>query len=485
MRKSTITTLALTGALVLGGASAALAQGDSSALLDVLVKKKVLSAQEAEDVRADLVRDNATTNAGKINLSNSITSLKLYGDVRMRYQWDQKQEQVANANHDNQRSRERFRLRLNADFQLTDNLFGGVQLQTGNAADSGNQTFGGGFGNYNIYLSRAFVGWQAAPWFTGIIGKQANPFYTTDLVWDADINPEGVVERLDFHKLFTGNANVTGYTKDGKTVFSTSSVRTETPWELSLVAGQLFYDDNKEFNSTNDTRTDAWLFNTQLIGSYKFTPNLKLTVAPGYMAYTAGNTSNLNNEVPFMTNQTDTTDSSKTTALLNTASTRYLSILTVPGDVSFSVAGVKAKVLWDFAYNFAGRSRFDDTYALDIPEIGQHHTGRDDIAWLAGIQVGENKKKGDWSILANFRQTGIAAVDPNLNDSDFALGFLNTQGIKAGVAYNFTDSCVGGISYYDAWNLRKDLVLGQATANQKVANVNSVQILQVDLSVKF
>ncbi len=474
----------LAGVLALGSGAAAFAQGDSGALLDALVRKKVLNAQEAEDIRADLIRDNATTNAGKINLSNSVTSLKLYGDLRMRYQWDQKQDQVSSINHDSQRSRERFRLRLNADFQLTDNIFGGVQLQTNNAADSGNQTFGGGFGNYNIYISRAFMGWQAAPWFTGIIGKQANPFYTTDLVWDADINPEGLVERIDFHKIFTGNS-VSGYTKDGKSVVSTSSVCLETPWELSLIAGQLVYDDNKESAVGTDFHTDAWLFNTQLVGSYKITPNVKFTVAPGYMTYTAANTTNLNNETAFMTNQTDPTDSTKTTALLAHGSTRDLSIVTAPGDVSFKVAGLKAKVLWDFAYNLAGKSRFDDIYGLDVPEINQHHTSQDDLAWLAGVQLGENKKKGDWSVLANFRQTGISAVDPNLNDSDFALGQLNTQGVKAGVAYNFTDSCVGAVTYYDAWNLRKNLDLGQATSGQKIANVNSVQILQVDLSVKF
>ena len=471
----------LAAVLALGSGTAALAQGDSGALLDALVRKKVLNAQEAEDIRADLIRDNATTSAGKINLSPSITSLKLYGDLRMRYQWDQKQEQFTaadakNTAHDSQRSRERFRLRLNADFQLTDNIFGGVQLQTSNAADSGNQTFSGGFGNYNIYISRAFVGWQATPWFTGIIGKQANPFYTTDLVWDADINPDGIVERVDFHKLFGGSGSIAGYSKDGKAIVS--SICTETPWELSLIAGQFFYDDNNEFNPGTDFHTDAWLFNTQLLGTYKITSNVKVTFAPGYMTYTAGNTTNLNNETAFMTKQGDT-------VLLNQASTRHLSIVTAPGDVSFKIAGIKAKVLWDVAYNLEGKGRFNELYSLDIPAINQHHTSQDDLAWLAGIQLGENKKKGDWSVLANFRQTGISAVDPNLNDSDFALGQLNTQGIKAGLAYNFTDACVGAVTYYDAWNLNKDLYFGQATKNQKIANVNSVQILQMDLSVKF
>ena len=50
------------------GATAARAQ-DSGALLDLLVKKGIITDQEAEDVRADLVKENAATAAGKLKLS--------------------------------------------------------------------------------------------------------------------------------------------------------------------------------------------------------------------------------------------------------------------------------------------------------------------------------------------------------------------------------------------------------------------------------
>ena len=96
MTKNILTTLALAGALTFGSATLASAQ-DSGALLDALVRKKVLSSQEAEDVRADLIRESAASNAGKLQLSNSITSLKLSGDVRLRYQYDNKDPQVETA----------------------------------------------------------------------------------------------------------------------------------------------------------------------------------------------------------------------------------------------------------------------------------------------------------------------------------------------------------------------------------------------------
>ncbi len=82
-------------------------------------------------------------------------------------------------------------------------------------------------------------------------------------------------------------------------------------------------------------------------------------------------------------------------------------------------------------------------------------------------------------------QTGIGAVDRNLNDSDFAQGELNTKGVKLGLAYNFTDFCVGGVTYMHAWNLRRDLVGGEATGGNAISDANAIQVLQIDLNLKF
>src|SRR4051794_5152511 len=84
---------AFLGAASFLGLSEARAQ-DSGALIDALVRKGVLNNQEAEDIRADINKDLASTSAGKIKLSNSITELKLYGDLRLRYQYDNKDAQL-------------------------------------------------------------------------------------------------------------------------------------------------------------------------------------------------------------------------------------------------------------------------------------------------------------------------------------------------------------------------------------------------------
>jgi hypothetical protein len=202
---------------------------DSGALVEALVRKGVLTNQEAEDIRADLSRDLAATSAGKIKLTNSITELRLYGDLRLRYQYDNKDLQAdpagvgvdnpleARSPSGNQQSRWRFRLRLNADFKLGRDFFGGVELQTAQASDSGNQTFENGFDDYNIFISKAFIGWNATDWLTFTAGKVPNPFYTTELVWDADINPTGLTESIQFHKLFAAEEETSsGFSKTAR-----------------------------------------------------------------------------------------------------------------------------------------------------------------------------------------------------------------------------------------------------------------------------
>ena len=67
---------------------------------------------------------------------------------------------------------------MGADFLLEDNFFVDFQVATGDnrASDSKNATYTGGYDNYIIYISRAFMGWKPVPGVTLIAGKQANPF---------------------------------------------------------------------------------------------------------------------------------------------------------------------------------------------------------------------------------------------------------------------------------------------------------------------
>lgn len=452
---------------------------DAGALVDKLIQKGILTDQEGEEVRADMTRDFARTDAGKIALNPSLTELKLYGDTRLRYQYDTRDAQVEPGPGNStgtQTSRWRFRLRLNADFRLAENFFGGVELQSGIVSDSGNQTYENGFRDYDIFISRAYIGWEPAPWLTIVGGKMPPYMYHTDMFWDTDINPNGAFESIAFHKMrFGGMESGAGYSQDGKSVASTS-VRTEPNWELTLNAAQFIFDDNAESALDNDANTDPWMLYTQLVAACKFGNGTKITIAPGYFTYINGALTALENGNKFEDN-----------AFVSGAS-RNLNLLLLPGDVSFKLGDLKTKIFWDFSYNLDGQKRTEDIYRLFKTVDGKvrsQHSAEDDIAFLAGIRFGENKKKGDWSFQLDYRQLGIAGVDPNLTDSDWGAAELNLRGVRVLAAYNLADFVVVQAWYSNAWNLRQDLTGGEATEFNKIAEFNEVQTFILDLSMKF
>ncbi len=510
-------------------AAIGIVHAQDSALLDIMVKKKLLTPKEAESVRADLVKEQAAeAPANKISVGSWVKEMQIGGDIRLRYQYDTTDFQVPPTTGGGtpsgaQRSRVRFRLRIHDDFKLNDNWFGGVELATSPASDSSNQTLGSGFGKYGIYISKAFLGWQASgDWLTLEGGKVPNPFYTTDLVWDPDINPDGFVQTVRFDKMFMPSEGGGGYSKDGKTFVAAAPA--ERPWQLALNLGEFIFNDNIENGNPtglsepgltdSDISDDAWLFDAQLVGSYKFDHSVKVTFGPGFMFYNSGSLNSLpagTNSVQFSGVPTITVNG----VTSYVGETRDLAIVTAPGDISFKLGALPVKFYWDFAYNTNGAKRYEDIYGLlrsagSLGTVGHYpngsggpftssHSAQDDVAYLLGLQVGENKKRGDLSANVNWRATGISAVDPNLNDSDFANGYLNTRGIKAGLVYNLTDFATFGVTYYYAWNLRDDLVGGAATsvagasanafagpnAGGGLGNANVVQVLQVDLNVKF
>src|SRR5437773_7655176 len=199
----------LAAASFIFGGIAARAQ-DAGALLDLLVRKKIITDQEAEEVRAELTKEMATTSAGKWKLSTPITELELYGDARLRYEYRSGRTagDVSPPNDWQERKRERYRLRLGLRGTLADDWFFGVRLETSQAPRSTNVTFGddtsttsaGGGGPFakgsdGINVGLAYVGYKGFKDITLTGGKMPNPFVTTWMTWDPDINPEGLAEQ--------------------------------------------------------------------------------------------------------------------------------------------------------------------------------------------------------------------------------------------------------------------------------------------------
>src|SRR5256714_6958572 len=189
--------------LVLGSVTAR-AQ-DAGALLDLLVKKKLITDQEAEEVRGELTREAAQTSGGKWKISAPINEIEFYGDMRVRY--EQRQGTTPDVmpgtpgpNDTLKRSRERYRLRLGLRGTLADDWFFGLRFETSTNPRSTNVTFGddtGPFGKASdgLGVGQAYLGYSGFRDIRLTVGKMPNPLVTTLMVWDADINQEGMAEQ--------------------------------------------------------------------------------------------------------------------------------------------------------------------------------------------------------------------------------------------------------------------------------------------------
>ena len=262
-KKFTLVTIA---AGMLWGATAR-AQ-DAGALLDLLVKKHLITDQEAEEVRADLTKEAASTSAGKWKLSAPITELEIYGDARMRYEIRTGEvgppNTVDSPGDNSQRNRARYRLRLGLRGILMDDWFFGLRLETSTNPRSTNVTFGGDSSSGpfaknddSINVGQAYLGYKGIRDVTITAGRMQNPFVTTSMTWDGDINPEGLAEQWKHtFKISLGGgesnaASVASTSKDGKAVASAGTTSEPRSITIDLFANfaQFVYDDENPENT--------------------------------------------------------------------------------------------------------------------------------------------------------------------------------------------------------------------------------------------
>src|SRR5947207_11604146 len=202
--------------------------------------------------------------ADKWKLSTPITELELFGDIRFRY--DYRGGQAAdNTNIPNdwqERSRERYRIRLGLRGTLLDDWFFGIRLETSASSRSTNVTFGGDTsssspggggpfakGDDTVYVGQAYGGYKGFPGFTFTGGRMPNPVVTTLMVWDPDINPEGLSEQ--YKHTFTiggGAAAPMSYSKDGKNVTPPPPPEPSLKIDVFANFAQFVYDDSNPEN---------------------------------------------------------------------------------------------------------------------------------------------------------------------------------------------------------------------------------------------
>jgi hypothetical protein len=429
-------------------ASAALAQ-DSGALIDLLVKKGVLNDQEAEDIRADLVKDFAATPAGKLNLSTPLTEFRIAGDVRIRYEG--RGGELPNGD-DLSRDRFRYRLRTALTGKLLNNWGWGVRLETATGSRSSNVTMGDDAGpfaknNDTVNVGQIYATWTPTPEWTFTAGRMANPLVTTSMVWDGDINPEGFAEQFR-----TRRGNDEFFVTLGQFLYSTSG--TQNPFPAITPAN---------IAGTEDLFLTAWQ------GGYKHYVKGATTffqVAPVVYAYI--NNDRLANPAAFNGSMSAT----------NAAPVNNLFVLEVPVEYNWVTAnGVPVRAFADFAMNMDADSR--------AQKFGRPDLDGEDKAFHVGLQYGKATLPGEWDVRAIYQSVGAFALDTNLVDSDLFDSKTNMQGFVVGGNYALGAATQLSLTYGSA-DRKNDTLIAPGSGDVGSNNaLNKFWVLQIDLNVKF
>jgi Putative porin len=467
---------------------------ESGALLDLLVRKRIITDQEAEELRGELIKEYASTAAGKWKLSSPITEIELYGDARLRYEYrggrlpDHFKFGQDNQNDWQERKRQRYRFRLGLRGTVLDDWFFGMRLETGSGPRSANITFGddsevnGPFSKDTdvIRVGQIYIGYQGLPDFKFTGGKMPNPLVTTPMVWDEDINPEGLAEQWKHTFTFNigGGAGepVQTYGKEGKAVVAAPAGE---PFKLKLDLfvnfAQFIYDDDNPENPIGPPETtdengptqkipiaDAYLLAWQVGGRLTFPHDIYIQLAPTIYNYTG-------NGDAFNVHFSGDPDG-------NQNGINSLLVFDMPMEIGWKLWELPMRIFGDFAVNFDADDRAE--------AAGHAGSGGQRYAYSIGFGVGQLKAKSDWEVRTWWQHTEQFSLDPNLVDSDIWDSRVNIQGIAVKAGYMLADAVVLNLTYGYGWRTNGNLGTG-GVGDIGFNPVDQYQIFQADLVLKF
>ncbi|MDY7011423.1 MAG: putative porin, partial [Planctomycetota bacterium] len=350
-----------------------------------------------------LVKKVVADAGGRSDWPKWMENLKFYGDLRLRYQGDCFSGSQRGSKN---RNRARFRLRFGVTKHWLDKQMEvGFRLASGSEgyrdcaretvhgysdATSSNQTFSDFFSEKPIWIDLAYAKY-APDWlkgFTIIGGKMKNPYVHTDLVWDSDVNPEGVWTQ--YKPTFNG---------------------------FSPFASVGYFVVDESGNGK-----DVILAGYQAGMHWKLTKDVQWTCAATYYDY-----DNFEEAAVYSSGNHQDTDPCYYLA-------EEFQMFNLTNKVKFKAFGLPMQVYFDWVHNCGDSD--------SAPDYNDQSDG-----YAVGLKVGKNKKKGDWSAGYKYAYIEANATVGAFNDSDF--GHANRRGHVFSAKYNLADPLtIGGKVFY-------------------------------------
>ncbi|RKX58413.1 MAG: hypothetical protein DRP29_06615 [Thermodesulfobacteriota bacterium] len=364
--------------------------GEIDILVEKLVDKGILSLGEArailietkEEIRKNLAK-------GKLEiLPKWIQNTKIKGDLRLRYQWEDKHDAP-----DRHRGRYRFRLGLETKVNRTIKMSAGLATG-GDDARSTNQTMCDGFSTPDIRLDYAYVEWMATSWLVLKAGKIKSIkkliFRPSDLLWDSDINPEGISCLLS---------------------------KKRNNYDLFMNVGFWILDEEKE-------AVDPYMWIVQPGIEYKFGKNAHLKLALAGYSF----------------------DNVKGATLTNGKNNSGKYNTLEGGVLKYNYNSISPSIEIGFKKPFGGLIPYLTVFGdyVNNPDPSENNNG-----YLFGIKFGDKKvKRGKWQVKYMYRYLEKDAWIDIFPDSDAYSGHTDVKGHEFAFTYGVGKNVTLGIDYY-------------------------------------
>ncbi len=376
-----------------------------------------------------------------------LKDLAFKGDLRLRYEGFHFTSGSSSETDD--RNRFRFRLRFGFEKKFSEDMKVGFALASGEQTTgtnvdptSTNVTLSNDFNFKSIWIEKVYATYNPPLLRKGPVknvnltaGKFDNPFEkgASDMIWDRDVKPEGLYEKVDVGIRDGENFDLSTYFTSGQFVL-----------QESATVGK-----------------DAELFAFQWgLESAVYVPMLERPVQ-------------LLNAVSWY----DYIDYTRNSNFLIGATSLARGNTNADGDVTR--LDVDAFQVWE-SYNELAITPF----GLPIrPFVDVAHNGRareafagNSWAWSIGTKLGAIVKRGDWEISHAFKSIEPESVVGAFNDSDFGNGHAGKIGNVFKAGYALTDTMTVNSALFLVQNL---------TANTDGVRNEEQRRLQVDMVWKF
>ncbi|MDD5348931.1 MAG: putative porin [Chthoniobacteraceae bacterium] len=488
---------------------------------------EVVKDQIRDDLRQEVMKQAYEEKwAAPRSFPSWVTNLRLFGDLRVRYQGDFFPDGNDNTgglpnfnaintgspfdlrgynyppmtNADRDRNRFRLRARAGAEADLGEGFTIGLRLGTGenNSPVSANQTMGsvnsttanqgGNFSKYSVWLDRGFLQYETNAlddtWLSASVGRFDNPFFSTKMIWADDLGFDGAVVRGKYKRF-------------------------ECVQPFFVAGAFPVYNTDFNFASNQPGKfgsEDKWLEGFQLGADVKITKDWNAKGAVAYYLYQGVDGRLSDPFIPLSTADIGDTDATRPSfaqrgntymALRDidnsTAANGYGSLyqyqyyglatpfrdLALTGQIDYggfdpfhiALTGEAVKnVAFNggsidrIAVNNRGADRSDGS-------LGSYAGG--DTGWLVNLNFGSPAlvKRWDWNVNVGYRYVESDAVIDGFCDSDFGGGGTNLKGFTFGGGLGLSSRVWVALRWLSA-----DSIAGPAYKND---------IIQFDINAKF